>query len=414
MMRKKTTRMSKGRRAVPETLPRLNPDEDEGTSRPTMTVPLSKHGRATSATITVISGARQGHVFELSKEESWIGRADDCEIAIDDQGISRRHAKLIRAGDKVFLRDNRAKNGTFVNGRRVSSEQELFPGDEIQIGSILSLVFTNATENAERLAQQRAAQEKSINERMYDERIESLANIVTRVAHEINTPLGVANTANAIVASLVEEVARTPPGPEFDLLLMDLQQSSTLITRSLERASRIVHTFKQLSARQLQDEHSACDLAVILRECLDSVSSETKRLGITIRTSWSGDNAFPWAGFPGHLSQVMNNLIQNIMRHAYTDRVGPVDVRISVEDDEYQLEVEDYGAGVPSEIFPRMFEPFVASGREQGGTGLGLAISHNIITNVLKGRISCESSDGNGTKFVIQIPRSVPRVSERP
>ena len=106
------------------------------------------------------------------------------------------------------------------------------------------------------------------------------------------------------------------------------------------------------------------------------------------------------------------NFIQNATRYAYAEGGGKVDIRLSEFDQGgdkwFRIVFEDYGKGVPPEIYPHMFEPFVTSGRAKGGTGLGLAISQNIVTNLLKGKLACESTVGKGTKFIIDIPKAVP------
>jgi signal transduction histidine kinase/ActR/RegA family two-component response regulator len=259
------------------------------------------------------------------------------------------------------------------------------------------------------LLQQRVAREKMLNERMYIERIEGIANMVTGVAHEINTPLGVANTANGMISSLAAEVARTPPGPELDDILKDLAESTELMRKNLDRASRLVRSFKQLSSSQLADERCSCDIAGVIRDCIEAMSIETKKRKINIRTNWDQSAKFPWFGFPGHLSQVLVNFFQNALRYAYKGEAsGDLDVRLFEEGETgYRIEFEDYGAGVPDDIFPKMFEPFVTSGREVGGTGLGLAITHNIITNLLNGEINVTTAVGKGTKFVVKVPRRV-------
>jgi signal transduction histidine kinase len=259
------------------------------------------------------------------------------------------------------------------------------------------------------LLQQRVSREKMLNERMYIERIESIANMVTGVAHEINTPLGVANTANAMIVTLAEDVRNTPPGPELDDIIKDLKEATNLLSKNLDRASRLVRSFKQLSASQLSDERAPSDVALVVADCIETMSLETRKRNIKFNTGWPAGTKFPWIGFPGHLSQVLVNLIQNAMNYAFRDRPsGEVDIRLTEQGDNYVLEFEDYGNGVPAEIFPRMFEPFVTSGRGQGGTGLGLAITHNIMTNLLKGKISCTTAIGKGTKFTLTIPKLVP------
>ena len=279
------------------------------------------------------------------------------------------------------------------------------------VQSDLSLFMQNWTiAHGALLLQKRIARENMLNERMYVERIESIATMVTGVAHEINTPLGVATTANGMIANLAVQVAQTQPGPELDALVADLNESTQLLGKNLERASRLIRSFKQLSASQLSDERTAIDLGDVVRDCVDAMRVETKRRNMTIRLVWPSDARFPWHGYPGHLSQVIVNLIQNALRHAYAaDYLSPVvDIRMARKDERYDLEFEDCGAGVPEDILPRMFEPFVTSNRASGGTGLGLAISQNIMVNLLKGSITCTTVRGKGTKFWLQIPVVVP------
>ena len=71
--------------------------------------------------------------------------------------------------------------------------------------------------------------------------------------------------------------------------------------------------------------------------------------------------------------------------------------------------VRDYGPGVAASVRKRIFQPFVTTGIGQGGTGLGLAIVHNIVVNVLRGRIELDDPEGGGTRFIIELPAVVPR-----
>ena len=74
-----------------------------------------------------------------------------------------------------------------------------------------------------------------------------------------------------------------------------------------------------------------------------------------------------------------------------------------------QIWVSDDGVGIPASLLPRIFDPFVTSRMGSGGTGLGLHIAHNIAANVLGGRISATSSEGQGTTFEIEIPLLAPQ-----
>ena len=73
--------------------------------------------------------------FTIDRPEISIGRSPDNTLAVPDPFCSGRHALIVTAGDRYFVRDNNSKNGVFVNGKRIAGEAEVHPGDEILLGS---------------------------------------------------------------------------------------------------------------------------------------------------------------------------------------------------------------------------------------------------------------------------------------
>ncbi len=73
--------------------------------------------------------------YTIDRSEVTIGRTPDNTLAIPDPFCSGRHAAIVNVGDKYFVRDNASKNGVFVDGKRISGEAEIHPGDEILVGS---------------------------------------------------------------------------------------------------------------------------------------------------------------------------------------------------------------------------------------------------------------------------------------
>jgi pSer/pThr/pTyr-binding forkhead associated (FHA) protein len=65
-----------------------------------------------------------------------IGRSRECDVVIDDDDVSRRHAALEVEDGVVYLRDLRSTNGTFLNGERVRGGIEILPGDAIDLGGV--------------------------------------------------------------------------------------------------------------------------------------------------------------------------------------------------------------------------------------------------------------------------------------
>ncbi|MFI8829329.1 ATP-binding protein [Streptomyces sp. NPDC053431] len=253
----------------------------------------------------------------------------------------------------------------------------------------------------------RLSQEQDLRNQMYQDRLESIATMVTGVAHELNTPLGVARTAGSVVTDLSVQLINDGDVIQAEEAAADLEEAVRLMNKNLDRAHRLIQSFRQLSASQLSDERVAIGLDDLIRDCLETMGPDLRKHRVTPQLHSSADDDFTWCGYPGHLSQVIINLIQNTIRYAYDPGAGGA-VDIYVEKREqingFRVRFTDYGKGVSNEIKPRMFDAFVTSGREVGGTGLGLAIARNIVVNLLHGEIICESTPGHGTTFSIDLP----------
>jgi diguanylate cyclase (GGDEF)-like protein len=87
--------------------------------------------------LVLYSGPEPGQRYQLREGTLHLGRAPDCELPLDNPGISRRHAELQVSGDTVRLRDLGSVNGTHVNGQRLSGPVALCDGDMLRLGEVL-------------------------------------------------------------------------------------------------------------------------------------------------------------------------------------------------------------------------------------------------------------------------------------
>ncbi len=247
---------------------------------------------------------------------------------------------------------------------------------------------------------------RTLASQMEAEKQRALTEMVAGVAHEINTPLGIINTAVSIMA---RELAA--PKEVTIQRAADIAESLELMQRNVERAHKLVQDFKKISVSQLADEKELFDISEAVEENVNLILVNLKRS--QIRVNFVNRLAFEqkgWVGYRGVLSQILINLLANAERHAYPNGVGgDVDVTIELAGDKhYRLTVQDYGRGIPKENQPRIFEPFFTTGRSNGGTGLGLAIVHNLVTNVLKGEIFLRPDLQKGAAFLVVFPRVLP------
>ncbi len=100
-----------------------------------------------------VKGAELGRVSRLPPEPFRIGRSQDCELWLGDDGVSRRHARIFQEGSAYLIEDTESANGTFVQGQRVS-RQILRDGDVIQFGPTAVFRYTVTDESQEALLQQ--------------------------------------------------------------------------------------------------------------------------------------------------------------------------------------------------------------------------------------------------------------------
>ena len=92
--------------------------------------------------LIVLSGQQIGRMYKLGKAKIVLGRSEDADVQLDDEGISRHHARLVAMpGGVVMLQDLESRNGTFVNGQQCRT-RALEDGDRIQLGAITILKFS--------------------------------------------------------------------------------------------------------------------------------------------------------------------------------------------------------------------------------------------------------------------------------
>jgi pSer/pThr/pTyr-binding forkhead associated (FHA) protein len=74
--------------------------------------------------IYIMNGPDKGRSFEVDEESIFVGRAPDNEIHVNDKSVSRKHLKIVKRGEKYFVTDLGSKNGTFIDGMRITGGKE--------------------------------------------------------------------------------------------------------------------------------------------------------------------------------------------------------------------------------------------------------------------------------------------------
>jgi C4-dicarboxylate-specific signal transduction histidine kinase len=241
----------------------------------------------------------------------------------------------------------------------------------------------------------------------------ALGGMVAGISHELNTPVGNAKLA---ASALVENARRLQEivdsgkvsKSEIQRCTAAFEEGANLIDRSLERASDIVRSFKQVAVDQTSNRRRNFELGEVIRENYILLSPRLNKAGISVNMELP--SKFEMNGYPGVIGQVLTNLLENAMLHGYSDsQGGQVDiVAQAVSQDVVRLTVRDYGRGIANEALSKVFDPFYTTRMGQGGSGLGLSIVYSLITHSLAGKISVDSKVGSGTSFILELPMNSP------
>lgn len=241
------------------------------------------------------------------------------------------------------------------------------------------------------------------------EKMAALGNMVAGISHEINTPVGVGVTAASSLVDLTQELLSlkeqgTLTDQILESYLEDIEATSNIILKNLNRASRLVHSFKQLSVDQSVEPRRTFKVKEYLDEILISLSPSLKKTRISV--DYQCDEKLEIDGFPGAFAQIITNLVLNSLYHGYTpDMVGHIQMNFSAQKQNVLLEYQDDGIGMTPDVLSKIFDPFYTTKRGSGGSGLGLFVIYGIITNQYKGSIRCESAPNEGTRFYITLAK---------
>jgi signal transduction histidine kinase len=256
--------------------------------------------------------------------------------------------------------------------------------------------------------------QRTQDELLAAEKMASLGSLVAGIAHELNTPIGNSLLASTSLRDRVAEFERHVAAgalrrSELTAHLEEVGTASELIAGSLHKAAELISSFKQIAVDQTNDQRRSFDLLSAVQDTIATYMPRLRRAHCETVLRIPAGLVFD--SYPGGLYQILNNLINNALAHAFDQRKGGV-ITVSagaVDAETVELMFGDDGAGMPDDVLRRVFDPFFTTKMGQGGTGLGMNIVYNIVTGVLGGRITIDSTPGAGTTVRMLLPRSAPQ-----
>lgn len=267
------------------------------------------------------------------------------------------------------------------------------------------------------MQQSHRALQEAQSQLVHSEKLASLGRLLAGVAHELNNPISfVYGNAHALerytakFEAYFKEVEDGASRAELVALRKELKldravrQMRSAVSGALEGAERvrdIVESLRRLSADGT-GQVEVFDLVETTRTAaLWVIKGRASEVPVTFDTP----DAVWVLGRPGHIQQVVMNLIQNAI-DALSDTADPaIMVKARSADGRGILEVADNGPGIPEDVRLRVFDPFFTTKPVGKGTGLGLSISYKIVGENA-GTLSVENNEGAGAVFRMTLPAS--------
>jgi signal transduction histidine kinase len=221
---------------------------------------------------------------------------------------------------------------------------------------------------------------------------EQRKDLIVAVSHDLRSPLSALKAqTEAIEDGIVDDPAT-------------IREYTAGIRRSVDALTALIDDlfeFAQLEAGAIEAEAERAELGEVVEAAIGACGAHATQKGLVLRTSL-GDAGH--ARCSPRLGRVLQNLLQNAIRHTPVD--GTVLVEARRTGSEIELAVEDSGEGLDPASLDQVFEPFWRAdpSRGPGGSGLGLALAKRIV-EALGGSIRVESDPDRGARFAVLIPQ---------
>jgi len=262
---------------------------------------------------------------------------------------------------------------------------------ELQIERNQNLVFTHTLE--ERVERKTSELRRAHEHALQTEKMASIGKMAAVLAHEINNPLsGILTYAKLLHKWIDRDAAghRQEICDSLDLIASESRRCGDLVRNLL--------TFSRTTPMNVQ----AADLNHVIGQSLRLVQHQLDLAGIQVQQQLDPD--LPQVHCDAaQIEQVVLVLVMNALDAMPQGGNLWLTTSFTREPNQVRIVVRDDGSGIPAEILPRIFEPFLTTKETGRGVGLGLAISHSILERH-RGAIEVQSEPGRGTTFIVTLP----------
>lgn len=291
------------------------------------------------------------------------------------------------------------------------------------LASYVAIAIVNA-QSYDEIKRSNDELKKTQSQLIQAEKLASLGQITTRIAHEIKNPLNFINNYSDGTIELFQEfsedfddmVKGKVDNEDFDFLhdtISDVSSHLATIKKNGQRIDGIVRSMMQ-HARGGTSEKVETNINSFIKEFINLAYEgfQGQYKSFTCDISMNKSDSEPVIELhQQEVSRVITNIVDNACYSMYkksqeNDSYKPeLIANIAADDDSVEIKIRDNGLGIPKDVVDKVFNPFFTTKPTGEGTGLGLSLSYDIITNGHKGKMTIETEEGQFAEFCIWLPK---------
>jgi len=235
------------------------------------------------------------------------------------------------------------------------------------------------------------------------EKISALTTLVSGMAHQLNTPLGIIVTANSIQQEKLTDLEALITSKQLSLSEMksfvaSSKEAIMLSQQSSKKADELIRQFKLISGELEGSQLQNFKVKSYINMNIGLLSNQTE-----ITFNIAGDDP-ELQNYPEVFFKVLKQLVNNSIDHkSQSEGEIMINLHIAQKDKRVLIEYTDNGPGIDEELISKVFDPFFTTKGMQSSLGLGLNVAYNSVLHLMKGKLTCHAST-SGARFVIELP----------
>jgi len=237
------------------------------------------------------------------------------------------------------------------------------------------------------------------------QKIAAQTNVISGLAHVINTPIGISVTAASYGLSVTNRLLKKIDKCEDESLSKDIEgilESLVLVDSNLKKSIDIISRIKLISTNNYGMGTVEFGVRMLLENVIAPFNNELDVDFYKINLSCDKDVKID--SYPSVFNEIFTNLISNSIIHGFKEqKKGIINIYVEKQGGDLNIRYSDDGVGFSILDKQRLFEPFGSMSGAVLNMGLGLNIIYNKVTQDLKGSIDCKSEEGKGVLFLINL-----------